>query len=66
MNGMTVPSEGAAHISCFQADQALKRTFQNLQIDKLNDQELQELMELVISEQNARNRGADEDDIELF
>lgn len=65
--GLTVPSEGAAHQNCFQANQALKRTFQSLEITALNDQELQELKEIVLAEENSRNRVEDEDDgIELF
>ena len=65
-NGMTVPGVGAAHVPCFQADQLLKRTFQSLEINALNEHELQELHELVIAEQNSRNRIGEEDDIELF
>ncbi|MCJ8312619.1 MAG: hypothetical protein MJK11_06580 [Pseudomonadales bacterium] len=63
---MTVPGIGAAHSFCFQADQLLKRTFQNLEINALNDTELQDLHELVIAEQNSRNRVGNDDDIELF
>lgn len=65
-SGITVPSEGPAHSQCFQANQALKRTFQSLDISQLNDQELFELKELVITEENSRNRGENSDDIELF
>lgn len=65
--GFTVPSEGAAHQNCFQANQALKRTFQSLEVTALNDQELQELKEIVLAEENSRKRVEDEDDgIELF
>jgi len=66
-NGMTVPSLGAAHSQCFQADQALRRTFQNLEITQLNDIELQDLKELVLSEENSRRRNeAGDDAVELF
>ena len=43
LNGATVPSIGAAHIACFQADHVLKRTRQSLDINTLNDPELQDL-----------------------
>lgn len=61
---MTIPGKGVAHLRCFQTDQALKRTFQTLDISKLNDAELADLKEMVIAEENARNN--DNDDIELF
>ena len=64
--GITVPGEGASHVSCFQASLALKRTFQNLEITALNDSELFELKELVLAEENLRNRDEDEGDFELF
>ncbi len=66
--GITVPALGAAHQQCFQAEQALKRTFQHLEITALNDQELQDLEELIIAEKNSRSRSDDDDDsdIELF
>ena len=66
-NGITVPKEGPAHSQCYQADQALKRTFQKLEITALNDEELFELKELVLAEENARQRDKDgSSDIELF
>ena len=65
-NGMTVPQEGPAHLQCYQTNQALKRTFQKLDITSLNDEELFELKELVIAEENARRRTLGSDDIELF
>ena len=61
---MTIPGKGVAHLRCFQTDQALKRTFQSLDIAKLNDAELADLKEMVLAEENARNN--DNDDIELF
>ena len=65
--GLTVPSEGAAHLNCFQANQALKRTFQSLEISALNDKELQDLKEIILAEENSRSREDEEDDgIELF
>jgi hypothetical protein len=66
-SGMTVPGEGAAHQTCFQSDQALKRTFQHIEISKLNDEELIVLKDLVLAEENARTRENEDDgDIELF
>jgi len=65
-NGMTVPTEGPAHLQCYQANQALQRTFQKLDITRLNDDELFELKELVLAEENSRKRTNDSDDIELF
>jgi hypothetical protein len=66
--GFTVPSEGAAHQNCFQANQVLKRTFQSLEITALNDEELQELKELIFAEENSRSREEEDDDdgVELF
>ena len=64
--GITVPGKGAAHIKCYQADQALRRTFQNLEITALNDEELQELKELIFAEENSRSRNDDDDGVELF
>lgn len=68
--GMTVPSEGPAHRHCFQAHQALKRTFQALDISALSDQELVELKDLVLAEENYRHRhnnnNNNDDDVELF
>jgi hypothetical protein len=64
---ITVPGEGFAHRHCFQADQALKRTFQTLDISQLTDSELAELKEMIIAEENSRQRTHDNDgDIELF
>ncbi len=65
-NGMSIASLGVAHQQCFQADQALCRTFQNLDIRALNDQELIELKDLVLAEQNSRMPGDEFDDVELF
>lgn len=48
-------------------DQALKRTFQHLEISKLSDGELHDLKDLVLTELNDRERsGEDDSDIELF
>lgn len=66
IDGITVPGEGAAHQACFQADQALKRSFQSLDISKLNDNELTDLLDLVLSEVNSRKKVNDDDGIELF
>lgn len=63
---ITVPGEGLAHLHCFQAHQALKRTFQSLDISQLTDSELAELKEMIIAEENARGRQVDDGDVELF
>jgi len=66
VDGITVPGEGAAHQTCYQANQALKRTFQSLDISTLNDDELTDLLDLVLAEVNARKKDDDDDGIELF
>ena len=64
---ITVPGEGFAHRHCFQAHQALKRTFQTLDISQLTDSELAELKEMIISEENSRQRPEEDGgDVELF
>ena len=64
---ITVPGEGFAHLHCFQSHQALKRTFQTLDISQLSDSELSDLKEMIIAEENARARAAGDDgDVELF
>jgi len=65
-DGITVPGEGPAHQKCYQAHQALQRTFQSLDISKLSDDELTDLMDLVLAEVNTRNQDDDDDGIELF
>ena len=62
---MTVPGEGPAHQHCFQAQAALRRTFQTLDITALSDQELIQLKDLLLAEENYRKRDTD-GDIELF
>jgi len=64
-NAMSVTGLGPAHMHCFQANEALRRTFQNLDITRLTDQELTQLKDLVLAEENYRNRDSD-NDIELF
>ncbi len=68
--GITVAGEGAAHQDCFQANEALKRVFKNLEITALSDQELTQLKDLVLAEENYRKRNAvgeeGGDDVELF
>ena len=69
--GLTVPKKGPAHQHCYQADSALRRTFQSLDITELNDDELRDLKDLVLTEENERARqrsGESEDDggVELF
>lgn len=65
---LTVPGKGPAHQLCFQVNQALRRTFQNLDITALNDDELTDLKDLVLAEANARAKKNDDNtnDIELF
>jgi len=65
-DGVSVPGEGPAHQKCFQASQALKRTFQSLDISALNDEELTDLLDLVLSEVNTRKQTDEDDGIELF
>ncbi|WP_370979356.1 DUF2175 domain-containing protein [Agaribacterium sp. ZY112] len=65
-DGITIAGKGPAHQKCYQADQALKRTFQHLKISELNDQELVELKDLILAEENDRKRSDDDDGIELF
>lgn len=66
--GMSIPGRGPAHRQCYQANEALRRTFQHLDITELNDQELTELKDLVLAEENIRKRNHDDsdDEIELF
>ena len=69
--GLTVPQKGPAHHHCYQADAALRRTFQTLDITELNDEELRDLKDLVLTEENERARhktgDTEEDgDVELF
>ncbi len=65
-DGMSIAGLGVAHQRCFQADEALRRTFQNLDIRALNDQELVELKDLVLAEQNSRKPPDEFEDVELF
>ena len=65
-DGVTVPQLGPAHQTCFQINQALKRTFQNLDISSLNDSELTDLKDLVLAEVNTRQRDDTGNDVELF
>ena len=64
-NGLTVPGIGSAHRLCFEANQSIRRVFKSIILTELSDEELQDLKELVIAEENHRNRDKD-DDIELF
>ncbi len=64
--GISVPGAGPAHQHCLQANEALQRTFQSLDITALSDQELTELKDLVLSEENHRKRDDSEEDVELF
>lgn len=64
--GVTVPSQGPAHQNCYQANEALRRTFQHLDISALNDEELVDLKDLVLAEENNRKRKDDNNDVELF
>lgn len=70
-NGLTVPKRGPAHRQCYQADAALRRTFQSLDITELNDDELLDLKDLVLTEENERCRqlageAEGSGDVELF
>jgi hypothetical protein len=72
--GVTVPEVGPAHLECYQAHKAMKRTFKGLDITALSDDELSDLKDLVLAEENDRRRryqelmgdGSSDDDIELF
>lgn len=72
--GITVPEIGPAHLECYQAYKAMKRTFKGLDITALSDDELSDLKDLVLAEENDRRRrhqeligdGSSDDDIELF
>lgn len=63
---MTVPGADVAHQKCYLANEALKRTFKDLNISGLSDEEFLELKELVLAEENVRFKAQDEDDVELF
>lgn len=66
-DGMTVPQFGAAHKACFEAKETLSRKFKGIDISELSDEEFFELKELVMAEENSRNRDSNDDsDIELF
>ena len=64
-NGITVPNQGPAHESCFQANETMRRKFKELDISALTDAALSELKELILAEDNYRNR-SDDDEVELF
>lgn len=63
-DGMSVPGKGPAHLHCFKANEVIQRTFMGLDITELTDEDLIVLKDLVLAEENYRNR--DSDDIELF
>lgn len=66
-SGMTIPSKGSAHISCHNVHESIQRKFRGISISDLSDEDFQELKELILSEDNFRNRSDDsEDDFELF
>lgn len=62
-DGLSLPGRGVSHKNCFQVHEAIKRTFKGLNITTLNDAELLDLKNLVLSEENSRNG---ENDVELF
>ncbi|MDH5424215.1 MAG: DUF2175 domain-containing protein [Gammaproteobacteria bacterium] len=65
--GISVPGQGPAHLTCYQANQSMKRTFQSLDITALDDAELTNLLDLVLAEVNVRKKNdSDDDGIELF
>ena len=55
-SGVTVPGSGPAHQHCYQAQAALARTFQALDISQLSDDELLDLQDMVLAEVNDRRR----------
>ncbi|MAG44242.1 MULTISPECIES: DUF2175 domain-containing protein [Thalassolituus] len=68
-SGVTVPGSGPAHQHCYQAQAALARTFQALDISQLTDDELLDLQDMVLAEVNDRRRrdeGGGDSEIELF
>ncbi len=68
-SGFTVPGRGPAHQHCYQAQAALARTFQTLDISQLTDDELLDLQDMVLAEVNDRRRrdeGGGDSEIELF
>ncbi len=64
--GVSIPGKGPAHKSCLKAYETMRRTFKGLDITALEDQELADLKDLVLSEENARKGGDEGSDIELF
>ena len=64
-DGVSIPGRGPAHRNCFEANEALRRSFKGLDITALTDLELANLKDLVLSEENVRKPGTD-NDIELF
>lgn len=66
-SGMTIQNQGVAHQHFFQAHEALRRTFQSLDVSALSNDELTQLKDIVLAEENARQREhIDDGDIELF
>ena len=68
--GLTVPSLGPAHKHCYEAYRTMRRTFRSIDITQLSDDELSDLKDLVLAEQNDRQRksmgSGNDSDIELF
>lgn len=64
-DGISVSGRGVCHAICHHMDQAQRRVYKGLDVTALTDQELTDLKEVVLTEENARYGGGD-DDIELF
>lgn len=60
-----VVGEGPTHRRCYELNAISQRQFGNLDLQTLDDELLNELKELVLTECNAR-QPADSNDIELF
>jgi len=61
-----IAGEGPAHRSCYDRHALSQRQFGSLNLQRLDDQLLNELKELVLTEVNARKKHLIDDDIELF
>ncbi len=64
--GMTAVGLGAIHRKCFPGHTMDVRVFQSLDVSALNQDEFMELKEIVLAEDNARNRSHEDVSVELF
>ena len=64
LGGITIPHQGPAHVQCFSVQKVYLRQFKGLDLSVLTDAELAELKELLLAEENSRQR--QNDVIELF